>query len=303
MAASRSAGQNRFALTIDGLSCGILRDCQPGLYKAEVVEIAVAHSFAPKKTINQPKLEAFQFKIGIQSAGKPLQSWFQDALDMKTSRRNGTLQRADFDNKIHAEIQFTEALPGSLKLPECKGDSKEPGFFDFSFQPETSKTVAASGTLPAQDVAAAQKQWIQSNFRFAVDGMNEGCKRVFSVGSLEYKMEHAWDQIGDRRTFDLIPSKASFSNWKVSVSESDAADWLKWYQDFIIDGKTAEEVGEKTGSLEYLTPALDKTLCTVDLSNMGLLSIAVEKDDKGGSGVRRLTLEGYLELMKIAFAG
>ncbi|HKA87952.1 MAG TPA: hypothetical protein VKE22_09815 [Haliangiales bacterium] len=293
----RSATGGKFLLKLDKAgSCGILKSCTPGMYKANVVEIADATGHFTKKTIDAPTLGAFECEIGIQSAGKPLQNWFNDAVNLKTSRSGGSLLRADFDNKIKSEITFTEALPTTITVPACDGSSKNNGLVKFSFQPEGCKTQMASGELDKGEVAAAQKQWMEQNFRFSIDGMAEGCKRVSKVDALTFKMETTWDLVGHRRQFDLVPSKMTFSNLKVTFSEVDAADWLKWYDDFIIAGKTAEDVGEKTASLEYLSPDLGKSLLTVNLHNCGLFSLSMAKDEKeGGKAVRSMVAEMYTE--------
>ena len=302
MADARSVSGGKFSLVLDGVKCGILKSCQPGSYKVEVVEIPVAAGMLPKKTIGTPTLEPFEATMGIHSAGKPLQAWIKDTLDMKHSRRSGELQRGDYDGNIKSRIEFKEALFTELGLPACDGSSKDPGIITIKWLPEISRTLSGSGKLEDQEVAAGQKQWIQSNFRLTVDGMNEGCKRVSKVDAITFKQETTRDSVGHLREYDLLATKSSVSDGSATFSEVDAADWLKWYQDFIIDGKTAEDVGEKTGSLEYLTPDLKKTSLTVTFKNMGLLSLSVPKDEKGDAKARSLTAKWYMETIELAFA-
>ena len=132
--------------------------------------------------------------------------------------------------------------------------------------------------------------------------MSTGVKRVSKVDALTFKQETARDSVGHLREYDLVPTKASFSDVSVTFSEVDAADWIKWYEDFIVKGQTAEDVGEKTGSLEYLTPDLSKTLLTVNFRNMGLMSLQVPKDEKGDAKVRSLNAKMYCESFDLVFA-
>jgi hypothetical protein len=301
----RSYGGGQFILKLDKAgACGILKSCTPGMWKSEVVEIPDATGHFKKKTIGLAKLEPFQCEIGIQSAGKPLQNWFDDAVNFKTSRSGGSLLRADFDNKIKAEITFTEALPTSIETPACDAASKENGLLKFAFQTEDCATKAASGDLEKGLVDSHQKQWMTHNFRLGIDGMTEGTKAVSKVGALTFKMEVTWDSVGHRRKYDLIPASMSFGDLEVTFSERDAANWLDWYEKFIILGQTQEDQGEKTGSLEYLNPALDKSLLTVNFENLGLYSLSVAKDDKdSGKTVRSMVAKIYCERWKYAWGG
>jgi hypothetical protein len=303
MGMARSITGGQFLLKLDKAgSCGILKSCTPGMYKTDVIEIPDATGHFKKKTIGNITPNPFQCEIGIHSAGKPLQTWFDDAINFKTSRSGGALLRADFDNKIKSEITFTEALPTEITTPACDATSKENGLIKFSFQTEDMQTKPASGDLEKGEVAAAQKQWNCANFRLTVDGMTEGTKAVSKMDPLTFKLEITWDQVGHRRKYDLIPASMSFGNLKVTFSERDCANWLDWYEKFIIAGQTAEEVGEKTGMLEYLNPALDKSLLTVNFENMGLFSLTVAKDDKdSGKNVRSMVAEMYVERWKYAW--
>jgi hypothetical protein len=299
MADTWSVSGGKFSLVLDGLKCGILKSCQPGSYKVEVVEIPVAAGMFPKKTIGNLGTDPCEATMGIASAAKPLWAWIQDTLDMKHSRRNGELQRGDYDGNIKSRIEFKQALFTELGLPACDGGSKESGFLTIKWTNQTQRILAGGGKLEEQEVQAAQKQWISSNFRMAIDGMNEGCKRVSKVDPITFKQETARDSVGHLREYDLIPTKSSFSDLSVTFSEVDAADWVKWYDDFIIAGKTAEDVGEKTASLEFLSPDLSKTLLTVNFENCGLLSLTVPKDEKGDAKVRSLNAKMYCERFKV----
>jgi hypothetical protein len=301
MADARSAAQGKFALVLDGVDCGMLKSCEPGSYKVEVIEIPVAHGMFPKKTIGNITAVAFKAEMSMASAAKPLQAWIQDTLDMKHSRRSGELQRGDYDGNIKSVIEFKEALFSELTLPACDAGSKDPGFLTVGWTPETLRAKAGSGKLQQQKVEPGQKSWMPYNFKLAIDGFTDGTKRVSKVGAVTFNQESARDNVGDKREYDLIATKSKFGDLKWTFSEVDAADCLKWYEDFIIAGKTAEDVGEKTGSLEFLSPDLSKTLVTVSFANLGLLSLTSPKDEKGAGNARSLEATAYCESFKVTF--
>ncbi|MEM9491280.1 MAG: hypothetical protein AAGC55_19180, partial [Myxococcota bacterium] len=85
----------------------------------------------------------------------------------------------------------------------------------------------------------------------------------------------------------------------ISIPAAFADDFIKWHEEFVVQGARDNEQ-EKQGSIEYLDPAgSTKPLFTVELRNIGINSLAIDKSEANAEQIKRCSIELYVEAMEL----
>ncbi|HYV66015.1 MAG TPA: hypothetical protein VE964_07210 [Myxococcales bacterium] len=167
-------------------------------------------------------------------------------------------------------------------------------------QPEFTRTVKGDGTQAAGFIKsdeALQKKWLPASFKLEIAGLD--CTRVNKIESLVFKQKVVENPVGELRDYEREPASTEFSNLVVTLAESYADSWYKWFDDFVVKGNNTEDK-EKSGTLTYLTPNLQEELCQVTFSNLGIFKLTEEQMASKSEGVRRVKAELYVEQMHFA---
>jgi len=107
MATARTFAPDRFALTLDGVTCGFLDAAAGGDVSADVIEEPVApQQFFARKHIGQPKYEDFVLQIGLSMA-QVVYDWIAASLNGNFVRKDGSITAFDFDSNAKDERQFS----------------------------------------------------------------------------------------------------------------------------------------------------------------------------------------------------
>jgi hypothetical protein len=269
--APRSYSAGLFLLSLDG-EAAVLKDVDVGTIKSEVVTI----------------------KIGM-SMGKDLYEWIKASLDETHLRKNGYVVATDYNYKAKSYRHFRDALITEITIPALDGSSKDTSFFTIKFDAEEI-TYQAGDDADIKGVAnTKQKTWLTSNFRLRLGDLP--CGRVSKIDSFTIKQHIQQDAVGSQRISTKEPTGFEIPNLKVTFSASDVKPWATFFDDFV-KGQGAE----LSGAIEFLDPSLKEVLGSVDLFQVGIISLAEDKGEANKDSIKRATAELYVERMMLNLA-
>ncbi len=285
-----------FALELDGVNNGFVRSIDGGDVAADVVSFTEGTDNYERKHIANVKYEDFTMQIG-PTMGKGVYDWISDTFDKKHSRKNGAIVAADFNYRAIRRADFMDALISEITVPACDGSSKEAAYLTVKFSPETVKWSSADGKTLSNSKPGKQKQWLSSNFRLEIPGLD--CTKVSKVDAFTIKQKLAEESAGVTRDAIKIPGKIEYPNLHITLSESSAKTWLDWADSFIIKGNSTDDQ-EKEGKLTFYTPDFSEELVRVTFHHLGIFKVHRPLSD-AKEGVAKVTVDLYVENMEIDF--
>jgi hypothetical protein len=224
--ADRSYTATRSALLLDGAQI-IPKSVEGGVPVAEVVTDAATN----KKQLAGVKYEEISAQVGM-GAKSPLLDWVAQSWKGTATRKSGSIVDLDFDYKSVGEREFKDALLTQTTIPTLDVASKEAAYFTVKLAPTSIRQSAGSGTVLKSTLT--QKNWLASNFRFEMDGL-EG-KGVARIESFSVGQPAATDNVGETRDYEKQVGKLVFPNLTISLNQSSASSWSQWFNDFVVMG-------------------------------------------------------------------
>ena len=255
MPGTRSFAAGRFALELDGVSCGFLKAADGGDLSADVISEPGGPAGFAKKHIGQPKYEDFELQAGFDLA-KPFYDWINATWNLKPLRKSGAIVSTGVNQKSASERQFENAVLSEVTIPALDGSSKEPAYLTVKLSPENTRTAKRAGTIGKVPVGK-QKAFVASNFRVAIDGLD--CTKVSKVDSFTIKVAVSADDIGEVRIRSRKAATPEFPNLKITLAEASAKTWDAWFEDFVVKGNNGD-ANEKSGALCSSRPTSRRSL-------------------------------------------
>lgn len=284
----------QFLLTLDDQPA-LLKDVDGGNIKAEVVTTNMGPQQAQKQ-LSTLTFEPFAIAVGL-GMGKPLAQWITASLELSHPRKTGSVVLASVDNRAVGYRNFRDALIEAITIPAMDASSKEAGFFTIKFQPEEITYAKGDNAVIKAAVNVRQKQWLSSNFRLRIG--NLPCARVSKVDSFTIKQGIRENTVGGvRGGHTKEPTTIEFPNLTITFSAVDAGPWQEWFNDFVILGHN-DQGKELQGTLEFLDATTQEILGSIDLSQIGIFSLRMEKQEASVEAIARYVAELYVEKMTI----
>jgi phage tail-like protein len=282
---------SHFALELSGGFAGFLKSVDGGNLKAPVMtEPAGADNYVHKH-IGSPDFDEISFQIGL-STSVAVNQWIKDSWGKEYARKDGAIHSCDFNYKSVSTRTFTNALITEVGFPALDGTSKEAAYLNIKIKPEEVKFKKGDKQVVRGTFTENQKVWVPSNFRIELDQLN--CKYISKVDAFTLKQTVTRYEIGETRNAQLEPTKLEYPNLTFYIAESHAGDWMKWAEDFILNGNNEKE---KQGAIHFLSPNLQSEIGSMKLHNVGCFSIGVEKSEAGAESIKRVKVELYVEEM------
>ena len=271
----RSYVTGNFALSLDGFNCGLIQKFEGGDIEGELVP-------QPGGQVWSNDLEV---QMGISMA-QPVKDWIDASLAMNYMRKNGELKAADFKRQVRHIREFRDALLTEITFPACDGAAKDAAFLTLKLSPGEVRDLDGDGSMLDAPVAAEEETLNRSDFRFTIEGLETACAKVSKVNALTIKQTTARDKIGA-------------TNLEITLPEEHAEPFLRWHEDFVINGNNEEEK-HKSGSLEYLNQTRQKELLTLTFSGLGIYKVAAATNNE--DKIASVTVEMYCENITAKFA-
>jgi hypothetical protein len=296
----RAYSAGHFELQIDGMpTTAYLKSVDGGYVKASVVDEPIGpHNMRVKHT-STVDVEPFTIDFGLSDANSVL-LWIQASWRRKAFRRNGQVTHADFNMIRTFEHEFYNALIAETTFPTLDGASKEQAYIKIKVQPETVASKQVNGS-PAQRIGSQinpkQKMWNCSAFRLTLEGIR-GLEFANKIDSFTIKQGIKKFYIGAERFPQIEPTKIDFPNITGTISEKHATGLHEWYTRSIVTGQN-DHKAQTSGSLEFLSPDRGKTLFRINLYEVGLSSLSINKSDANADQIKRAKFELYVGRMDI----
>ena len=266
MPGRRSESGNLF-LTLEGVKCGPVRSAEGGFVTADVVVSQPAAGDFANKHISTVRYEPFVVAVGFSNAA-PVYDWVADTWKNKFQRKSGSLVFTDYKLEAKGEREFKDALLTEASFPALDAASKEQGFLTLKFRADLVKQKTASGK---QDAAAAKaKEWLRSNFRLQIDGLD--CTKVTKIEALSVKSKVKEDQVGPLKESQLEPTTLEFPNLEITLNEVSSKTWFDWVEDFVIKGNN-DDSNERSGTIQLLSADAKTELARIKLFGLGIYQL------------------------------
>jgi hypothetical protein len=281
-----------FMLEIDGQRIGPLLRASGGELFGSVAQTAMQPGPFPKKHIADLGVRPLElvFDTSVQPA---LLEWIGQLLAGTIQPRDGALVELDFNMRERSRLEFRNAWPTYVALPDLDASSKEVATFTLHLQPESIRRVAGSGA--AGSVAGLKaKRALASAFRLKLDGEVDA-RRVAKIQAPRLTVTVS----RGNRSGALEFVRASLSNLFCTTAVDES--WWALADRFLAQGNNAE-ADELTGTLELLSADMKTVLLSVGLDHVGLVSVSRVAETESSSPAR-LTAEFYVEQMKLAGPG
>ncbi len=288
----------RFGLVIDGSEfLGYVKSVSGGNIKGEVSVHELGPDNIQKKHISTINHEPFKVEVGM-GMSEGFYEWIRQSFDKSHVSKTGEVVACDFDYHAQAVREFYNAHITEVTVPTLDGSSKEPAYMSVTLEPETIRYRKGDGSQITPKIAPATKKWLTSNFKFELGDLP--CSRVAKIESFTWKQNLCKDEVGSFREPEKTPAKVEVPNLKLTISMSDIEDWQQWHKSFVIDGNCAEE-DELSGAITFLGPNMEKTLATIELMNVGIISLEQAQSEANKEEVARFEVELYVENMRFDY--
>lgn len=294
----RSYTSGHFELLIDGhASTAFLKSVDGGFAKTQLVDEPVGPSSQRIKHTSVAEIEPFTIDFGISESNDILK-WIQGSWRKTFTRRNGSISHADFNLKKTVEHEFREALITETSFPALDGAAKEPAYMKVKVQPEYVRLRKINGDERLKGAQGPkQKMWIASSFRLNIDGIDEA-KYANKIEAFTIKQGIKKVYTGVERFPQVEPTKLEFPNIVGTISLEYADKLLEWHEQYTMKGRQYPS-GQKTGSIEFLSPQRDKTLFSLNLYDLGLTSLQILPSQANQDQIKRVKFELYVGRMDL----
>jgi len=291
----------RFALELEGLPCGFLTSFEGGNITADIVREPMGPDLLQRKHLAGVRIEPITVECGLDLA-KPWYDWIAATLNGQASRKNGAIVALDFNYKEIGRRTFVNAMISEVEFPTLDASSKEPGRLAVTLVPESLRFDPPSQKLspPPAVKAPGQKQWLASNFRLNIQGLEPATAKVNKIETWTIKQKTMEQAVGQLREMQKQPAGLEYPNLIVTLPESQAGLLYGWHQDFVIKGNNGQD-REKPGVLELLGPDPKIVLAALQFSNLGIFKLAPEPAQPGSDMVSRVKAEMYCEKITATF--
>jgi phage tail-like protein len=291
----------KYALELDGTTAGWVQSIRGGDASSDVVEEKLGANTTIKKHLAGVKYSDIEVDCGT-GMSKPFYQWLVDTFDQKHTRKNGAVVSADYNYNETSRLTFFNALIKEIAFPTLDAASKDPAKLTVTFSPELTRRQKASGSVKGNGYTGTQiqKKWLPSNFRLKIDGLD--CTRVSRIEALVVKQAIVENAVGEFRDFEKEPAHLDIPDLVVTIAESQAADFINWHEDFVINGHNTDD-REKNGTLEFLTPNLQEVLFTIGFQHLGIYKLTRLEVSAGSDSISRLQASMYCEQMTFAAPG
>lgn len=281
-----------FGLVLDGVESGLLKSADGGVAVADVIAEAAGTLYYPKKHIGPISYSPFVLEIGLGMANS-LYDWIGGSWRGKAIAKSGAIVLADHNFVAASQREFTNALITETTFPALDATSKDPAYLTVTLSPESARVVKGSGKISA---ARAQKLWLPSNFRLAIDGLD--CTRVIKVDEFTVKQAVVTDNLGVGPIRLRQAGRLEFPNLKITLAEGSATSWFDWFGAFVIKGDN-DDSKEKNGSISLLGADLKEELMRIDLFNLGIFRIGQDRIEANSDRVATVSAHLYCERMEL----
>ncbi len=153
---------------------GFVHSFEGGSATGEVVVEKVGLDHIAHKHLAGVSYDDITVTVG-PGMGKGLYDYIKAAFGFLHVRKDMAFMRIDLNQNVTWQMDVFHTLITGVGFPELNASSKDVGMLTLTFSPETTRVRAGSGKV-SQSLGSKTKQWITSNFRPTIPGLD--CTRA-----------------------------------------------------------------------------------------------------------------------------
>ncbi|MCE9573960.1 MAG: phage tail protein [Deltaproteobacteria bacterium] len=285
-----------FEFTIDGWrNTAYIKSVEGGYPKLNTIEEQVGADNLFIKHGSTVEIDPISVEMGMQT-GTEVLSWIQSSWRKEFSRHSGMITHANFDKKALVDHHFRDALLTEAAFPTLDASSKEAAFLKFKIQPEAVELKPASKSTVGQNLSPKQKMWTANSFSLKLDGLD--VSKVAKIEGFTVKQGVKALYVGGQRFPQYEPTKITFPDLSVHISQIYAGSIMDWYENFVMKGKR-DPSQEKQGAIEFLAPDHKTVIYRIKLTNVGIKSCMIERSASNDANTKKIKFDLYVGQMDI----
>ena len=277
-------------LELSGAFAGHLLSMEGGDAMSEVIQERLGSDAVVRKHLAGVRYSDIELEC---DAGMELNffDWIRDTLNHKLTRKSGAISFPDFNYQLDSRVEFSDALLTGVSFPPLDAESKDAVTMTVKLTPEYTRRQKGPGLQSAPVGPKGRVGWTAANFRLGIDGLD--CTHVTKIEPLVFTTVVAGQVVGERRDYQQEAARLDVPDLVVTVSESGAASFYAWHDDFVVKGMNGPQY-EKNGTLELLSTNRKDVLLTLELKNLGIFRLASVKPSATG-GIAHVRASMYCE--------
>lgn len=217
-----------------------------------------------------------------------LVTWINSDWAGSPTARDGAVlaQASSAAPSVAGHFAFTSGLITATRIPELPTKG---GGIIVSIAPE--RTVGTAPGTPKDVVAPTPI----TDFRFVVSGISSG--KILKVGSFAVERKSSGPGFVDLAAqLQAARSPAVFPDIFITIEEQSAADWIAWYNDFVINGNHLV-ANERTFTLDLLSVRSAAPIATVKGYGVGIVALRSNQVPGGPATLEAELYVGHMEIV------
>jgi tail tube protein gp19 len=298
-AAAQSYATVQSALELNGVHVGLLNAAMGGEAYGDVIEETVGPDLVVRKHIAGVRYSDIEIECGAGMTNDAY-TWIADMLGRKTPRKSGAVVALDYAGTEQRRLAFTHALITEVGFPALDAASKDAAHIAVKITPDEAQRATGPGAKTSVSLVRGtqKKQWLRSNFRLTIDGLD--CTRVNRIESLVVRQAVEESPVGEQRISTQQPSAIDIGDLVLTLPESHAQDWYAWHHDFVVQGNVGA-LFERTGKLQFLAPNLQDVVFELAFKGLGIHRLAAERQQEATvQEISRVRASMYCEELTFA---
>lgn len=229
---------------------------------------------------------------------KPLQQSIETFVKgQQATATDYSILSCDFNQKIVEENQYKDGFISRFAFPALDATSKELVAFEIQYSAEQVQTTKGTGAS-CPSAGAKEKAMTLANFNLQIAAVDT--TGVVRVSPITFKQSIVKSQVGAARLPQGSVGAFEIENFEITVLEHKAADFQKWFSEFVIQGQSGQS-DEKSVTINLLDQALKKALISVTLHNVGIYKMAKSTDASGSQAAQTVTFSFYAETATFSY--
>ena len=295
LAAATTLSVVRTQLSVDGTACDAWLDWHGGEAVGEVAVENAAAGAAPKKHIRNFYYAPVSVTLR-QPLAAPLITLINDFLGNRATPHTIAIAELDLSGKVSpSSIEVGSATLTEVNFCGLDAASKVHAEVTLVFEGIV-RASPAVGTTPARSTGPTKNVYA-SRFSLRLAGTSPAV--VGAISAFSAKRSLSAEPVGRARAAD--PSPLVLSNLVVTLSETQAATWKAWADDFYINGNRADS-DEKSATLDLLEPLGHIVEFSFQFSHVGIVRLSRVPEPRGLQPGLKLEAELYYEALALGAA-
>ena len=258
-------------LEVDGSICGYVASAEGGWGTADVIE--EPSSPGVKKRPGPPRWQELELRLHLPVA-RPVVDWIAAAWREEVQAKDLAVTTVDPEGNVLRRREFRNALLTATTIagmeptigPTGWPTSRGPAFATLRLLPQRARTTSPGGTVSAP----VHQDSTLLGYHLQLLGLD----RRDVIWVEEFTVQQAFGSVmADRPGLRVWrePGLLSFPNLTVTVAETSAGAWQRWFENFVLQGYN-DDTNEKTGTLWLLDDRM-QALAQIGLFNVGIFQL------------------------------